>query len=450
MDTPTLLTHLETRTPPLALPRGGTLCWDDADFHRAAYTDDPEGYALLGLAPGVRSWQRARVLLQILAASHAGLDDATRATLAKTARVLTLALPPAHVITVLLALRRLRANHKHTTRAALRFVLEHPHADALIAARRPALLDCFEHALGKATARGCARRIADGDTGSDYLQRRLLRFLTAPRAALPRVSALYQPAATATAAATPAATARPGGAHEPPLTIDTVRERPQTVTPTSRGDIAATLVHLYRGGPAEDLYVALGGQIGAVAAAFPRFEGTLALVLDASASMRGHGDREWAILSQAAALRMVLSEVCARLEVVEVGGDERTPRGATDLAMGVLDALATGPDLVAVVSDGYENLFPGDLARVVATLPRAGITTPVVFCHAMFTGSDDLTLRRPAPALPQRGFWHQDDFAELLPWMFGHCTAGEPWLRDTLHARLDLLDRRATDLAGAA
>ncbi|GAA2440004.1 hypothetical protein GCM10010191_64270 [Actinomadura vinacea] len=464
MDTPTLLTHLETRTPPLTLPRGGTLRWDDADFHRAAYTDDPEGYALLGLAPGVRSWQRARVLLQILAASQAGLDDTTRATLAKTARVLTLALPPAQVITVLLALRRLRANHKHTTRTALRFVLEHPHADALIAARRPALLDCFEHALGKATARGCARRIADGDTGSDYLQRRLLRFLTAPHAALPRVTALYEAADAATdepapqeASAPPgaagngdAAGAVPSGPYEPPLTIDAVRERPQTVTATNRGDIAATLVHLYRGGPAEDLYVALGGYIGAVAGAFPRFEGTLALVLDASASMRGYGDREWAVLSQAAALRMVLSEVCARLEVIEVGGDERVPRGPTDLAMGVLDALGTDPDLVAVISDGYENLFPGDLARVVATLPRAGITTPVVFCHAMFTGSDDLTLRRPAPALPERGFWHQDDFAELLPWMFGHCAAGEPWLRAALRARLDLLDHRAAGLARAA
>ncbi|MFG2089544.1 MULTISPECIES: hypothetical protein [unclassified Spirillospora] len=28
--------------------------------------------------------------------------------------------------------------------------------------------------------------------------------------------------------------------------------------------------------------------------------------------MRGYGDREWAVLSQAAALRMVLSQVCAR------------------------------------------------------------------------------------------------------------------------------------------
>ncbi|MGK5559308.1 hypothetical protein ACSNOI_47705, partial [Actinomadura kijaniata] len=111
-----------------------TLCWDDADLHRAAQASDPEGYALLALAPGVAPWQRARVLLQTLAASQAGLDDPTRATLARLAHVLTLALPPAQVITVLLALRRLRANHKHTTRAILRFVLEHPDADALIAA----------------------------------------------------------------------------------------------------------------------------------------------------------------------------------------------------------------------------------------------------------------------------------------------------------------------------
>lgn len=430
MDTPTLLAHLEAPTRPLTLPRGGTLRWDDAGLHGAAHAADPEGYALLALAPGVHPWQRARVLLQILAASQAGLDDTARGTLARVAGVLTLALPPAHVITVLLALRRLRANHKHTTRAALRFVLEHPGADRLIAARRPAMADCFEHALGKTTARGCARRIADGDTGSDYLQRRLLRFLTDPAAALARVPALY-------ASGTPGAAAP----AEPVLALYPVRERPPIVTPTNRGDLAATLVHLYRGGPAEDLYIALDGYLRAATAGLPRFDGTLALVLDASASMRGYGEREWALLSQAAALRMVLSEVCAKLVVVQVGGDEGDPRGASDLACGLLEALEGDPDLVAVVSDGYENVLPGDLARVAASLPRAGIGTPVVFCHALFTGSDDLSLRRPAPALPQRGFWHSDDFTDLLPWMFAHCRAGSGWVRAALRARLDQLDQ---------
>ncbi|POM22518.1 hypothetical protein BTM25_54680 [Actinomadura rubteroloni] len=191
MDTPTLLTHLQTHDRPLTLPRGGGPRWDDAALHAAARAAAPEPYALLGLAPGVHPWQRARVLLQLLTASQAGLDDPARATLAAAAHLLARAAPPGHVITALLALRRLRANHKHTTRAVLRFVLEHPDADALIAARRAALADCFEHALGTATARGCARRVAAGDTGSDYLRRRLLRFLADPAAALPRVTALY-------------------------------------------------------------------------------------------------------------------------------------------------------------------------------------------------------------------------------------------------------------------
>jgi hypothetical protein len=95
----------------------------------------------------------------------------------------------------------------------------------------------------------------------------------------------------------------------------------------------------------------------------------------------------------------------------------------------VLDALGTGSDLVAIVTDGYENTFPGDLSRVAATLPRAGVTTPVLLCQAMFSRSDDLTYRTPAPELPRRRFWHQDDFAELLPWMFAHCAPGRAWIR---------------------
>ncbi|NEA24123.1 hypothetical protein G3I70_16735, partial [Actinomadura bangladeshensis] len=51
MDTPTLLAHLEHHGTALTLPRGAAPHWDDADLHRAAHAADPEGYALLGLAP---------------------------------------------------------------------------------------------------------------------------------------------------------------------------------------------------------------------------------------------------------------------------------------------------------------------------------------------------------------------------------------------------------------
>lgn len=425
MNTPELLTHFRTHDTPLVLSRRGGLTWDDADLHRDAWQADPEAYALAALVPGVRQWQRARVLLRVLASSQAHLADPTRAVLAKVTRALLFGLAPEQAITALLAVRRMRANHKHTTRAIVAFTLEHPDGDALVAARRPALVDCLEHALGKATARGCARLIAAGDTGSPYLRGRLLRFTADPATAIRRVRALYAPGVHNAPAP-----------QRPPVPLDPPRADPQVVTATNRGDIAATLVHLYRGGPEAELRPALARYVAEATRDLPRMPGHLALVLDTSASMRGYGEREWAVLSQAVALRLVLDQVCDRLTVVETGGPEANPRGATDLATGLLDALDAGPDLVAIVTDGYENTLPGDLARVAATLPRAGVTTPVVLCQAMFTRGDDLTFRTPAPDLPSARFWHQDDFAGLLPWLLSHCAPGRDWLRDVTLARL--------------
>jgi len=429
MNMSELLTHFRTHGTPLTLSRRGELAWDDAEVHREAWEADPEGYALLALVPGVRQWQRARVLLRILVSSQAHLADPARAVLAKATRALLFGLAPDQAVTALLAVRRLRANHKHTTRAMVAFALEHPDGDALVAARRPALVDCLEHALGKSTARACARLIAEGDVGSPYLRSRLLRFTRDPETALRRVRALYGP-----------------GVHnapvpqEPPVPIDPPREDPEIVTVTNRGDIAATLVHLYRGGPESELRPALARYVAEATRGLPRLEAHVALVLDTSASMRGYGEREWAIMSQAEALRLVLAEVCERLTVIETGGRPDAPAGATDLATGLLDALAAGPDLVAIVTDGYENTLPGDLARVAASLPGAGVTTPVVLCQATFARSDDLTFRTPAPDLPRARFWHQDDFAELLPWLLCHCAPGRAWIR---RAVLDRLSGRA-------
>jgi hypothetical protein len=232
----------------------------------------------------------------------------------------------------------------------------------------------------------------------------------------------------------------------PAITVlDVERERPTMVTATNRGTIAATLVHLYRGGPATELEQALEGDVALAAANLPRFGGTLALVLDASASARSYGDREYACLAQSVALRMVFERCCARLIVVPVGGDGSLPQpqGASDLATALLDALEQRPDLVAIISDGYENVYPGDLARVVATLTQCGVTTPIVFCHSAFTNSDDLALRRPAPALPQRLFWHQDDFWPLLMWLFSQAESAlaAPWLRAALAQRLHAIEQ---------
>ncbi|MEV6770005.1 vWA domain-containing protein [Nocardia sp. NPDC051030] len=423
MNTAALLHHFHTHRAPLALSKAGVVTWDDAELHREAYRADPEGYVLLALVPGVGEQQRARVLLQVLASSRVGVDVTTRVNLDKGTRALLFGLTPNVVVTVLLALRRMRVNHKHTTRAILGFVLDHPDAELLIAARRPSLVDCFEHALGKATARGCVRRIAEGDVDSPELRRMLLRFSVNPAAAVERVRQLYAPGTYGVPVLT-----------EPVAPLEPVREREPIVTVSNRGDIAATLVRIYRGGSASELSSALVGYVADATRDLPRLAGTVAVVLDASESMRGYGEREWALLSQAEALRLVLARVCTGLAVVEVGAAQQGP---TDLATGLLDALDAAPDLVVLVTDGYENRMPGDLARMVETLPHIGIKTPIVLCQIKFTGRDVMTLRDPVPALPQHGVWHQDDFAALLPWMFAHCPTGGEWIREVALRFLD-------------
>jgi hypothetical protein len=276
--------------------------------------------------------------------------------------------------------------------------------------RRPALVDSLEHALGRDVVRGAVRMLETPDSDSTYPRRHLLRWARDP--------------ALAPADAPPYTTA-----HLPVAALlDGTAERPKTVTATNRGDIAATLVHLYRGGAAPALQEALGRYIGEAVERLPRYEGPVALVLDASASTRGYGEREYCNIAQSVAFQQVLARCCPALRTVLAGGVTADglpqPSGPTDLAGALLEALAGDPDLAVIVSDGYENLYGGDLARVAASLGPAGITTPVVFCHSKFGPADDLTLRRPAGSLPELEFWHQDDFLGVLLRLFAQARGG--------------------------
>jgi hypothetical protein len=405
---------------------------------------DLELYALSAVAERVQPAQRARVLYNLLAQSRRGLPPAIIVTLNRVAACLLNVLPPDAVLGVFLALRRGCVNHKHATRAVARYLFDHPRAAALVAARRAAVRDALEHALGRDVLRGCAKRLLAGaGPGDAYVRKHLLCFARDPARAKDIVLALYGRGATFVNSA---------DVDLAPIDDDPVRQRPRTITATSRGDIAATLVHLYRSGgvPSIELSAALSDYVARAALGLPRFEGRVALVLDASASTRGYGEREFAAASQIQALRLVIQACCPGSSVFTAGGDGATalppfPQGDTDLVTPLLDALETDPDLVAIVSDGYENVALGDLARVVATLPQVGVTTPVVFCHSKFTDQDDLALRRPlvAPAVEELEFWHQDDFADLLWALFSRARGdrGRDVLRTFLRDRLARLEK---------
>lgn len=235
--------------------------------------------------------------------------------------------------------------------------------------------------------------------------------------------------------------------------LDAVPQVPKTVTATNRGDIAATLVHMYRGGANATLERGLARYVDRVASKLPPFDGSIALILDASASTRGYGEREFCLISQSVALTLVLQRTCAKLRVFVVNagsmgeGAIPSPAGATDLALALLDAAEAEADVIAIVTDGYENQDGGDLGDVLRALRRIGVRTPVVMCQSKFTSKDDLTLRRPVVqrdlGFDEIDFWHEDDFAEVLLRLATrtHPAMASTFLRRALDARLASLTR---------
>lgn len=439
-NTVAFLRHLTSNPAPFLLRRIDIAPhYDDQPLHEMVYRHSPDLYALCGLANKAQPEQQARILFQLLAHSWADLSVEVRQMLDRVIMQLLTALEPQHVLTVFLALRRARANHKHTRRAMLRYLLNHPGLEGLAIQRRPALVDCLEHALGKNVARACAKLLAENNMDDNYVRRHLLRFATGPERVRKVMAFLYR-RGEPIVVDTPLVTA-----VRADVTPD-VEEPPRTITATNRGEIAATLVHIYRGGSNSELNAAMQEYVQVAATQMPRFDGTVALVLDASASTRGYGEREFCCISQSQAFRLVLEQCCAKLRVFQVGGvdDPPQPEGDTDLAGAVLDALDTDPDVVVIVSDGYENHLQGDLGRVIASLPGGEVETPIVFCHSKFSGKDDLSLRRPVPTLAELEFWHQQEFGEVLWFLFAHARSpkGDAFVRNELEKRLASFEKQ--------
>lgn len=452
INLPTLtdfLQHISTVNEPFILKNNGQPpLWSDESFHQSFYTQNPEQYALLALIDQAKPAQQIRMLFTLLQRSRAGMPKAMRQTLERVTDVLLTILHPDSILTTFLALRRVRANHKHTTRAILKYILNHPQFEDLALRRRPAVVDALEHALGKNTAQGAIKKLGGADESSANLPHKLLRKTCQAVKVQAVLPYLYRPP-VGQGLMPPVGDIQYTLVHSKATEIfEKKQERPTTITATNRGEISATLVHLYRGGYSEELQKSLESSVQAASAELPNFSGKVALVLDASASTRSYGDREFCVLSQSVALKLILEKCCQNLQVYPVGGSGELPipEGPTDLATALLDALEEKPDLVIIISDGYENLYPGDLARVVAALPLLGLQTPIVFCHSKFTDRDDLSLRRPAANLPQLEFWHQDDFSELLLHLFSRVAGGlgEQCLREFLLRKLDSLEKELT------
>lgn len=138
-----------------------------------------------------------------------------------------------------------------------------------------------------------------------------------------------------------------------------------------------------------------------------RFEHA-AILLDVSASMMGHDTQAQRPISVALALRDVLTETADRSTTVTSDGRPSSvaeliePLGDTSLAAGLITLLKHEPDVVFVLTDGYENAPAGRFAEVIRAVRRLGIETPIHQFSPVFAAESRgiRSLSEVVPGLP--------------------------------------------------
>lgn len=375
---------------------GKPLHWNDEFRHRAAFASDPELYTLLAFAEGIHPWQQARILFMLLTQSHRDLALAERDRQERIVLFLLTSLSVEKVLAVFLAVRRARANHRHTSQAILSYLLQHPDIETLVQTRPRAIKDCLEHALGARQWRYFA-----------YHAPRL--GLEAPVPALLRRYGGSEALCRRLADRLYFGKAKPTAASKPP-------EIPWNPAPVMPGVLTQLLHLFYRLGTSPALVRQLEAAVEVCASGVPELPFRIALVLDASASMRGNGPQEFAPIALAVAFERVLQANCSTLRLYTIGGFgwPPAPEGQTDFGRAVLDALEGDPELVVVVTDGYENVDAGDAGRILATLHALGLTTPVVCCRIETDMASSVSENVPPNHLPGFPMRDERDFAVAM------------------------------------
>jgi hypothetical protein len=171
----------------------------------------------------------------------------------------------------------------------------------------------------------------------------------------------------------------------------------------------------------------------AVARTGARF-GRVAAVLDASWSASGSSEkrrRPLAVALAASAFLRAASRQYRAFWSAPVSDEILVEaRGATDLATPILDALEWGADVIAIVSDGYENDPPCGAAEVLRVW-RARLAGPgapfVVHLNPVFD-ADGFAPRALSSAVPTVGLRDAEDLPTMIG--FARFAAGDASLAD--------------------
>lgn len=153
--------------------------------------------------------------------------------------------------------------------------------------------------------------------------------------------------------------------------------------------------------------------------------GHVALVADNSYSATGSAEKRRRPLALALATHYLLREIASHASTHWVspitspearGIIEMRPTGHTDLATPILAALAERPELLVVLSDGYDNDPPGGAAEVVRVFrERIDRERRIGLVHlSPVYEADNIALRGLGPAIPTLGIRDAENVPTLL------------------------------------
>lgn len=178
-----------------------------------------------------------------------------------------------------------------------------------------------------------------------------------------------------------------------------------------------------------------------------RFE-HVGIVLDTSASMKGHNTQKRRPIATALALRDALCAAGDRVTLITSDGrsadvaELTEPRGDTSLAAALVSVLRADPEIVFVVSDGYENAPAGGVADVMQVVRRLGVRTPVFQASPVFAADAHgvRTLSDQIPAMAARDVG-RIGLGLLKAMLYGNPERGVAALLDATLSRLTRPDR---------
>jgi len=166
-------------------------------------------------------------------------------------------------------------------------------------------------------------------------------------------------------------------------------------------DAVRLYIYAYEMGMTDEIRAALKQKAKKSAEAMFSKHGHIGIIVDCSRSMMGDDTQKNRPIAVSLAVRDMLKEASSSADVVHCGGAPRGglvfPCGPTSLASALVSLLKYDPEIVYVLSDGYENAPAGRFSEVLKIVREMGINTPVVQVSPVVAAEKAGALRTLAP-----------------------------------------------------